>query len=147
MVRLNCCGIFYYSNGDKFEKISRYVTEPKNHIKNYVNGAKVLSETIYVAVCYNCGHYIVTVLRHVNGFKLDKEFYHGKAADEYFYSHYDKFIEKPLPYPYADVKHAKTIPFIYGKTTGAETQMPRYIDESGNAGNFIESLIRTFKNT
>ena len=142
MVKLNCCSNFYYSTGYNFEKVSRYITEPKNRIKSYINGSKVISETIYVSVCDNCGHYIVSVIRQINGAKIEKETYRGNKADEFFYFHYNKFIEKPLPYPYADIKHKKTIPFIYGKCLDSLTQVPRYIDESDNAGNKFENLIK-----
>lgn len=145
-MKLNCCGNFYYSNGYNFEKVSRYTTSPKKRIKHYSQGERVLSETIYVSVCENCGHYIVSVIRKLSNLKVEKETYRGNQADEYFYSNYNKFEEMPLPCPFADIKHSATIPFIYGKTIDKETQIPRYIDESSNAGNFIESFIKIYNN-
>lgn len=139
-MKLSCCGNFYISNGAEFYKISRYKTDVKNRIKLFVKGQKVKSETIYVAVCEHCGHYIVKLTRKTLKF-VETENLRGKEADEFFYSNYSKFIELPLESPYFDIKHSKTIPFIYGKIIDKETQQPFYIDESGNAGNQIQSKV------
>lgn len=139
-LKLSCCGNFYISNGDDFYKISRYKTDIKNRIKSFFKGQKVKSETIYVAVCEHCGHYIVKLTRKTLK-SVETENFRGKQADEFFYSNYSKFIEVPLESPFADIRHSKTIPFIYGKTINSQTQQPYYIDESGNAGNQIQSKI------
>ena len=145
-MKLSCCGNFYNSCGSTFEKISRYKVDRKNLIKSYFEGNKTLSETVYVAVCEHCGHYIVKLVRKFeNKFKTQKEEYRGKDADNFFYSHYDRFIEMPLQSPYDDIKHKKTIPFIYGKCLDSLTQVPRYIDESDNAGSKFENPIKIYE--
>lgn len=143
-MKLSCCGNFYLTNGLTFEKISRYTTTAKNRIKPYFKGNKTISETIYVAVCDNCGHYIVSLIRQSNA-GVEKETYRGNAADEFFYANYNKFVEMPIISPFADVKQSKSIPYVYGKALNSETQIPRYIDESDNAGSPIDALIRVFR--
>ena len=147
-MKLSCCGNIYLSNGANYEKVSRYLTDRKNFIKPYSNGHRTKSETIYVAVCENkkCGHYIVTLIREFDKVvEPEVEKYKGIAGDNFFYSNYSKFKEYPLPCPFADIKHKKTVPYIYGKVINANTQVPRYIDESDNAGNIIENPIKVFK--
>lgn len=145
-MKLSCCGNFYNSCGSTFEKISRYKVDRKNFIKSYVEGNKTLSETVYVAVCEHCGHYIIKLFRYFEDInKIEKEEYRGIEADNFFYSVYDKLIETPIISPFEDIKHKKTIPFIYGKCLDSLTQIPRYIDESDNAGSLIENPIRVYE--
>ena len=143
---LSCCGVFFNTKGFTFERISRYKTEKKNLIKAYSNGHKTSSEKLFIAVCDNCGHYIIKLFRYFEDInKIEKEEYRGIEADNFFYSVYDKLIETPIISPFEDIKHKKTIPFIYGKCLDSLTQIPRYIDESDNAGSLIENPIRVYE--
>jgi len=126
--------------GESFYKIDRYKTAPNYRI---FNDKKTVEEIIYVGVCEHCGHLIIKYRQRIKNKAGKKKLGNtislkGKAADEFFYSNYDKFIEYPLESPFLNVKNSKTIPFVYGKVINEHTQQPFYLDESGNAGNIIE---------
>lgn len=137
---ISCCGNFYNTLGKSFEQISCYSTASQNRITPFFKNLKTTDEIIYVAVCNNCGHLIVKYIKRAknkNGFESEILNFRGKEADKFFYSHYKQFIEKEIQSPFFKTKNSKTIPYVYGKIIDSYTQVPRYIDESSNAGNLI----------
>lgn len=145
----NCCGVSYSTTSDDFYKIDRYYNKP---VIKYVsdNGKKIAAEIVYITICDNCNQYVIEIKRYSlngRGKKVleETETLRGAEAEKYYLLTAKNCIYYPLPNPYMTEKpHSKTIPFIYGKVISAVEQIPRYIDESDNAGELIESKVLVY---
>ena len=106
-----------------------------------------------VDICPNCKHWVICFLWYAkkNGRFQDwdeKKIIRGQKADEIFRRRSDSFemIDIPNPFkPKLETKHSKKIPWVYYKTIDSYSQVPRYIDESEDAGLKIVTPPKTEK--
>lgn len=145
----NCCGVSYSTTSEDFYKIDRYFNKPVVKTKSDT-GKKIVSEIVFITVCNNCNQYVAEIKRYSlngRGKKIleESEVLRGLKADEYYINTFNNRVSYPLPNPFMSEKpQSKTIPFIYGKVLSAVEQIPRYIDESDNAGELIESKVLVY---
>ena len=93
-------------------------------------------------------YYVVCYSKQNNKFNLlEKRFLQGKNAKTFFDRTKEKRVRQPQIEPKQKIKSGKTIPWVYGKTINSETQVARYIDESGNRNVLINNKLKdeTFK--
>jgi len=141
-----CCGVSHSTTSDDFYKIDRFYNKPVVKAKTDTN-KKVVSEIVFVTVCDNCNQYVIEIKRYSlngRGKKVLEETQTLRGADafEYYLKTSKNRVFYPLQNPFESERpQSQTIPFIYGKTLSATEQIPRYIDESDNAGDIITSEI------
>lgn len=144
---LICCGI-KQSTADKKHTIDCY--KSKRFFKKYTIGKKeIKKEILLVSYCMNCKHYILKYLWYIRkgaGFfdYVESKIIKGKEADRIFNERMNDLEFYPLPKEKSksNIKHSKKIPWIYYKTINGEQQIPRYIDESDNAGRKTYSPVK-----
>lgn len=149
---LDCCGYEVKTCSKSYEYIDCY--KSVNFFKKKLSdGRAIKKELLLVAVCPNCGHWILKYLWYS---KLNSRFQdwdeskiiRGKKADEIFSGRTDDYILIELPDPFQpkeEVKQSNKIPWVYGKTIDAYSQIPRYLDESEDAGLKITNPIKVTK--
>lgn len=134
-----CCGLKYSTNDPgTYFCIEKYKT--KKLLKQFVGEYKVKWEDIYFIHCKKNDCIKTYIFRYAitkTGKKklLEREEISKRKASLEFKAKYLnnlRYVSLPVPF-YKNLKQAKTVPFVYGKTTGSETQQRRYIDESGYA--------------
>ena len=141
-----CCGSSHSTTSDDYYKIDRFLIKPVLKAKSD-SGKRIVSEVVFVAICDNCNQYVIEIKRYslnARGKKIleETETLRGFEAYKYYFQTAKNRVYYPLPNPFISEKpHSKTIPFVYGKTLSAIEQIPRYIDESGDAGQLIENKV------
>ena len=144
-----CCGISHSTTSDDYYKIDRYFNKPILKTKSD-SGKIIVQEILFVTVCDNCNEYVIEIKRYSlngRGKKVleESETLRGFEAYKYYFETSKNRVYYPLPNPYISERpHSKTIPFIYGKTLTALIQVPRYIDESADAGPMFESKVLSY---
>ena len=144
-----CCGSSHSTTSDDYFKIDRYILKPVIKAKSD-SGKRIVAEIIYVAICDNCNQYVIDIKRYTlngRGKKVleEVETLRGLKAYEYYFRTAKNRIEYPIPSPFISEKpHSKTIPFIYGKVLTSTEQIPRYIDESADAGEILETKVKVY---
>jgi len=121
---------FKLKSGEKFFK------------KKLSDGREVKREIMLVGLCPNCKHWVVRFLfyaKKTGRFQDwdETKIVRGQKADEIFHRRCDLYdlIDLPDPFkPKLEGKHSKKIPWVYYKTLDSCSQVPRYIDESEDAG-------------
>lgn len=121
---------FKLKSGEKFFK------------KKLSDGREVKREIMLVGICPNCKHWVVRFLFYAkkSGRFQDwdeTKIVRGQKADEIFHRRCDLYdlIDLPDPFmPKLETRHSKKIPWVYYKTLDSYSQVPRYIDESEDAG-------------
>lgn len=132
---------FKLKRGEKFFK------------KKLSDGRPIKREIMLVGFCPNCKHWVLRFLWYskTTGRFQDwdeTKIVRGKKADEIFNRRSDLYdlIDLPDPFkPKAEPKHSKKIPSVYYKTVDSFSQIPRYIDESEDAGLKICCPVKTEK--
>ena len=78
---------------------------------------------------------------------VESKIFRGEKADKIFEERINDLTFYPLPKekPKPNIKHSKKIPWVYGKVIDSERQVPRYMDESDNAGRKIYSPVKVKK--
>lgn len=118
--------------------------------KRTTDGREIKKEIVLVALCPVCKHYIIKYLWYTSksarffDWSETKDI-RGKKADDVFIRYVDFFEFYDIPNPYKDspqIKQSKKIPWVYGKALNENTQIPRYYNESGNAGQKIYAPIK-----
>lgn len=147
---LECCGKFY-STADVENRIDCFISD--RFFKKFTIGKReIKKEILLVSYCVNCKHYVLKYLWYIKkqaGFfdYVESKVIRGKLADKIFEERQENLKFYPLPknkLPKLDfLKQSKTVPWIYYKSLNGETQVPRYIDETGNAGRKIFSPVQT----
>lgn len=138
---LMCCGV-KYSTANLKQSFDCF--KSNKFFKKYTSdGREIKKERIIVFFCTNCGHYLLKYLWYVKktGSFFDyaeaKEI-RGTAADKIFAERIKDFKLCSFPKQKAIkidfLKQSKKIPWVYYKTVNSVTQIPRYINESANAG-------------
>lgn len=147
---LKCCGEgLILQNLEQHHFMDCYSSN-KFFKKKLSDGRAIKKEYVIVTFCRKCGHYILKFLWYA---KKNSDFWNfseskdirGKLADDVFERYMDEWELSDIPNPYLidkkKIKHSKTIPWTYYKATSQTTAVPRYIDETGNAGRTIYSPI------
>lgn len=144
-----CCGTSHSTTSDDYYKIDRYFNRPILKTKSD-SGRRIIQEILFVTVCDNCNEYVIEIKRYSlngRGKKVleESETLRGFEAYKYYFQTASRRVYYPLPNPFISEKpHSKSIPFIYGKVLSAIEQVPRYIDESADAGPMFESKVLSY---
>lgn len=151
---LDCCN-YQIKTGTKFyQNIDCYkLKSKKEHFKKKLSDLRpVKKEIMLVSVCQNCSHYIIRFLFYANAnarFQDWDESYiiRGHKADEIFARRCDfyKLINLPNPFEQKVAKRYSKHPSIYYKNVDGYSQIPRYMDESGDAGLKVACPVKVFK--
>ena len=121
---------FKLRSGEKFFK------------KKLNDGREIKKELLLVGFCPNCKHWVIRFLFYAKSTGRfqdwdETKIVRGQKADEIFNrrSEFYDLIDLPDPFkPKLEGKHSKKIPWVYYKTLDSYSQIPRYIDESEDAG-------------
>ncbi len=121
--------------------------------KKLSDGREIKREVLLVGFCPNCKHWVIRFLFYAkkNGRFQDwdeTKIIRGTKADEIFNRRSELYdlIDLPDPFkPKLEVKHSKKIPWVYYKPIDSHSQIPRYIDESEDAGLKVVCPIKTEK--
>lgn len=141
---LNCCSFEIKTNSKSYEYLDCFkLKSGAKFFKKYLpDGREVKREILLVATCPHCKHWILKFLWYAkkNGRFQDfddTKIIRGKQADEIFNRRLNLYYLSDLPNPFKpkiDGKQSKKIPWIYYKSLDGVSQIPRYIDESEDAG-------------
>lgn len=141
---LDCCSYEVKTNTKSYEYIDCYKLKPDAKLfkKFLPDGREIKREILLVTVCPNCKHWVLKFLWYSkrNGRFQDfdaTKIIRGKQADEIFTRRHDLYNLANLPNPFkpkTDGKQSKKIPWVYYKALDAYSQIPRYMDESEDAG-------------
>lgn len=134
-MKILCCGILYSTEDpDTYWCIEKY--KLKHPTKSTVQNLKVESETVYTLCCKKNGCFKLEIHRYGKESEslklLETVQLKGVNAKKYMQKTKEIRIKQPQKYPIKQIKSGKNIPFVYGKSIDGETQVVRYIDESGN---------------
>lgn len=153
---IGCCGVIK-STADENCSIDCYKSNPKTgkFFKKFTSeGQEIKKEILLVTYCINCKHYVLKFLWYLKnsaGFfdYAEAKIIRGKEADRIFQERIDGLSFYPLPKEKKTagnfLKQSKKIPWTYYKSLNGETQIKRYIDESGNAGKKIYAPVKMVK--
>jgi hypothetical protein len=153
---LDCCSYEVKTTSKTYEYIDCFKLKPgKKFFKKYLpDGREIKREIMLVSVCPNCKHWVLKFLWYArkNGRFQDwddSKIVRGKQADEIFERRNELYnlVDLPNPFkPKANPKHSKKIPWVYFKMLPEQqAQIPRYFDESGDAGLKIVIPTKTYK--
>ncbi len=155
-MRFVCCGVLYSTNDpDTYWCIETYIM--KHPTINIIGGKKVVKEIVYTLACKKNGCLKLEIHRyHKSNGKLKllaTRTLIGEQAKKFLENTKDMRIRQPQCCPIQPQQYSKTIPWVYGKTIDGETQVARYLDESGNRNIFkdqkwqsevMKSTIKTY---
>lgn len=150
---LTCCGVKLILQNLEHHHFIDCFSSRKFFKKKLSDGRDIKKEVVLATYCYNCKHYIIKFLWYARqnadfwNFAESKDI-RGKLADDVFNRYTDAWDLIDIPNPYKDdkiIKHSKTVPWTYYKAVSKTTQVPRYIDESANAGRTIYSPVKIIK--
>lgn len=153
---LDCCAYEVKTGTKTYEYIDCFKLKPNKKFfkKKLSDGQIAKRELMLVGFCPNCKHWIIRFLwysKKTGRFQDwdETKIIRGKKADEIFDRRSDLYnlIKLPDPFqPKAEGKHSKKIPWVYGKSSkDGLFQIPRYIDESEDAGLKIACPVKTEK--
>ena len=155
VVILDCCSYEVKTCTKSYEYIECFKLRNGNKFfkKKLSDGRLIKREILLLSVCPVCKHYVLRFLFYskANGRFQDwdeSKIVRGKKADEIFdrRSPLCDCVDLPNPFkPKADGKQSKKIPWVYGKSLDGVSQVPRYIDETEDAGLKIVCPIKTEK--
>ena len=153
VIVLNCCSYEIKTHSKSYEFIDCFKLKPgAKFFKKYLpDGREVKREILLLAICPHCRHWILKFLWYgkKNGRFQDfdaTKIVRGKQADEIYNRRCDLYdlIDLPNPFkPKIEGKQSKKIPWVYGKSLDGVSQIPRYIDESEDAGLKIVCPVKT----
>ena len=139
-----CCGYKVMTCSKTYEYIDCFrLKRGAKFFKKYLpDGREVKKEILLVAFCPQCKHWILKFLWYANRSSRFQDWdfekvIRGRQADDIFNRRQEFYnlIDIPNPFkPKKEGKHAKKIPWIYYKTLDSYSQIPRYLDESGDVG-------------
>lgn len=152
---LDCCSYEVKTCSRTYEYIDCYKLNPgeKFFKKKLSNGRLVKREILLVAVCPNCHHWVLKFLWYAKtGGRFqdwdESKIVRGKKADEIFSRRCPLYTLTDIPNPFlpkAEVKQSKRLPWVYGKVIDGFSQVPRYFNESEDAGLKIVCPVKTEK--
>lgn len=125
---------------------------------NIIGGKKVEKEMVYTLFCKKNGCTKIEIQRYhrQNGVLkiLETRTLSKENAEKFLERTRDMRIRQPQCCPIKKIQTSKNIPWVYGKAINSETQVARYIDESGNRNIFkdqlwqseiLKSAVKTYK--
>lgn len=153
---LDCCAYEVKTGTKTYEYIDCFKLKPNQKFfkKKLSDGREIKRELMLVSPCPQCKHWVIRFLFYAkrNGRFQDwdeTKIIRGKDADEIFDRRSDLYdlIDLPNPFkPKFEGKQSKNVPWIYGKSSkDGLSQIPRYIDESEDAGLKIYCPVKTEK--
>lgn len=143
VIILDCCGYEVKTGSKLYEYIECFKAKSGAYFKKRLSdNRQVKKEIMLLTVCPKCNHYVLTFLWYAKSncrFQDwdESKIIRGKKADEIFARRQDnyKMISLPNPFkPKIDGKQSKKIPWTYYKNLDGYSQIPRYIDETEDAG-------------
>lgn len=148
---LECCAIKVSTGDETYRYIDRFKSK-RFFKKKLSDGRKIKKEIVLVALCLHCKHYILKYLWYTKttaGFHdwSESQIKRGKRADGIFKRYNADFTLQSLSNPCEgekQIKHSKNIPLIYFKAASGDEQLPRYVDESDDAGRKFYNPAKTF---
>jgi len=139
---LECCSRILSTGSSSYVNIRRF--KSNRFYKKYTsNKVEIKKEVVLVAHCQNCEHYMIKFLWYINkrdsfDCYVESKFIKGKKADKVYQERIKDWDFWALPDPVLNTKfdkQSKKVPWVYGKTLDdGISQVPRYIDETDNAG-------------
>lgn len=141
-MRFVCCGLLYSTQDpDTYQYIDTFVM--KTPTLNIIAGKKVEKEFVYSLCCKKNGCFKVEIHRYSK--ENDKlnllatRTLKGESAMRFMEQTKALRIKVPQKDPSVNIAYSKKVPWVYGKTIDAETQVARYIDESGDRFVFVDN--------
>ncbi len=151
---LDCCSYEVKTCSKTYEYIDCYKLKAgSKFFKKKLNDEReIKKEIMLVGLCPNCRHYIIRFLfyaKKTGRFQDwdETKIIRGQKADEIFKRRSDFYNLVDLPNPFKPKyikKYSKNLS-IYYKTLDSYSQIPRYFDESGDAGLKIVCSVNTEK--
>ncbi|MBS4760888.1 MAG: hypothetical protein KHX03_09355 [Clostridium sp.] len=138
-----CCGVIYSTDDpETYWCIEKYVL--KKPTKDFVKSKRIFKEVVYSLFCKKNDCSKIEIHRF---FKQKEEFVlaqrealKGEKARKYLERTKNMRIKQPQCCPLRPVAYSKKIPWVYGKSIDGHTQIPRYMDESGNRDVFKNNM-------
>lgn len=145
-MKFYCCGLTYSTQDpETYWCIETYIL--KRPVDAFIGNKKIVKQIIYTLFCKKngCTKLELHSFAHVNGtLKLVcTQAMKGKGARAFLERTKDMRIRQPQCCPLKKVQYSKKIPWVYGKTIDSQTQVARYIDESGNRQVFKGDIWQT----
>lgn len=154
IVILDCCGYEVKTNTKSYEYIDCFKTKKGRYFKKKLkDGRMIQREVLLLSVCPKCKHYILNYLWYAkaNGRFQDwdeNKIIRGKKADEIFTRRNKDYIFIDLPNPFkpkANAKQSMKLSWTYYKTVDSYSQIPRYLNETGDSGLKVVCPIKVTK--
>ena len=150
---LECCGKVVSTGNQTYVNITKYKSN-KFFKKKTSNKLTIKKEIVLLTYCQNCNHTIIKFLWYINtrdrfDAYVESKVVKGKKADK-ICEEYNRFWEyQRLPEPILNNeygKQSKKLAWVYGKINkDGISQVPRYLDETDNAGHKIACPVKIIK--
>lgn len=155
-MKFYCCGLVYSTQDpDTYWCIETY--KMKHPTLDIIGGKKIEKEIVYTLFCKKNGCSKLEIHRYYkdegNLKILETRSLKGKEARNFLERTKHMRIRQPQCCPIKKIQGSTSVPWVYGKAISSETQVARYIDESGNRNifknktwqsEFMKSKIKTF---
>lgn len=146
---LDCCSYEVKTGSKSYEYIECFKSD-KFFKRKLSDGREIQKELVLLTQCPNCKHLILRFLWYAaekTKFEMwdESKIIRGEKADEIFSRKAQdyKLINLPNPFkPGTNKRQSKKIPWVYGKSVNGYTQVPRYLDETENAGLPLETYLK-----
>lgn len=155
ILKFLCCGVEYNTNDPAtYWCIEKDIIREKNFTEKKIKKYKVHKQVVYTLLCVKNGCTKVEVIfyglvlnpktKKKRKTVLKRISLKGKRAVEYLSETANIRERQPQIIPGKNKRQSKYIPTCYGKALSATTQIPRYLNETGNGGKTIKSELKTF---
>lgn len=150
---MECCGRVVSTGNKTYVNIIKY--KSKNFFKKKTSKKlDIKKEIVLFTYCQNCNHAVIKFLWYVNARDrfdayVESKIIKGKKADKICEEYRRFWVYQKLPEPILNFKYgkqSKKLSWVYGKTNNdGLSQVPRYLDETGNAGHKIACPVKFIK--
>lgn len=145
-MKFYCCGLIYSTeNPETYWCIQKYIL--KKPSVDIWKGKRVEKEIVYTLCCKKNGCLKIEIHKYTNEsgiLKLfDKQPLKGAAAVTFLERTKNMRVRQPQCCPLRKVQNSKKIPWVYGKAVNSDTQVVRYMDESGNRQVFKGAMLQS----
>lgn len=147
---LECCGKVVSTGNTTYVNISKYKSN-KFFKKKTSNKIDIKKEIVLLTYCQNCNHTIIKFLWYINtrdrfDAYVESKIIKGKKADKICEEYRGFWEYQKLPEPILNKdfgKQSKKLSWVYGKINkDGISQVPRYLDETDNAGHKIACPVK-----
>ena len=151
---LDCCNSEIKTGTKNYLYIDCYKLKSKQSLfkKKLADGRSVKKEIMLVSVCHNCRHYIIRFLFYAkSGARFqdwdESKIVRGQDADDIFEQRNQMYnlIDLPNPFVPKVAKRYSKHPSVYYRDVDGYSQIPRYMDESGDAGLKVSCPLKVYK--